>query len=101
MSRRAPVLELCPVCGKELEPAKHRYGALAQWLSDSQPGPFNTNEKIESGFMVRCPECGSAYASEKLRGFFGLITMGQYKALLVVLCAGMLVFALGTALRWF
>ena len=101
MPRRAPVTELCPVCGKELEPAKHRYGAFAQWMADSEPRLRSSNEKIESGFMVRCPECGSAYVSEKLRGVFGLLTIGQYKVLIVALCACMFIFGLGTALGWF
>ena len=95
-TRRAAVVEPCAVCGKEIEPGRHRYHRdWRQLLEGSVAQRRSAREHFEDGFTVRCPECGCTYVSHIVRGTFGF-NYGQGLALLAGLCACVLLVCLAS-----
>jgi len=96
--RRLPNVDMCPQCGKTLDPAQHRYReSFLRKLDNGTLGqPRWPTQYLAEAYTVRCPHCGSAYVSESLK-LLGFLTISRYRAISVLFILSAAIIGFGTA----
>ena len=78
-------MESCPRCHQELDPQRHFMRPSLMDLPKSLLTLERPSAKRARNFTVRCPHCGHAFLSHKLRRF-GFVTYGNYILVVGLAC---------------